>query len=74
LLTATGLSLRLAVTLECALLFATSYLQTFMPGHSAEISDALLALIVGWIYAYMRRQYRDVAPASFLEMKQAVGS
>lgn len=65
LLTAAGLSLRLAVALECLLLFGTSYMQTFMVGRSAEISDALLALMLGWIYAFLRRQYhdRDVSPA-----------
>ena len=61
LLTAMGLRLRLAVALECVLLAATSYLQTFMVGRSAEISDAILALIAGWIFAYMLRQHREVA-------------
>jgi len=35
--------------------------QTFMVGRSAEISDAILALIAGWIFAYMLRQHREVA-------------
>jgi VanZ family protein len=69
LLVGAGLRLRLAAALLCILLLATSYLETFMVGRSAEISDAVLALIAGWIYAYMRRQYHD-GPQS-LEWKQA---
>jgi len=71
LLAAAGLRLRLAVALLCVLLFATSYLQTFMVDRSGEISDAVLALLTGWIYAYMLRQYRDRAQTPSLAMRQA---
>jgi VanZ family protein len=72
LLVKAGLNLRLAVALECLLLFATSYLQTYMVGRSAEISDAILALILGLIYAYMRRQYREDAGPSPQSLPQTV--
>jgi len=71
LLVKAGLGLRLAVALECLLLFATSYLQIYMVGRSAEISDAILALILGLIYGYMRHQYREDAEASSQSLPQA---
>ena len=56
-----GLKLRIAVGLECAALFATSLLQTFMVDRSAEISDALLALALGAVYVFLRRRYLQQA-------------
>jgi hypothetical protein len=56
LLVTAGMKLRTAVILECALLLSTSVLQIFMVGRSAEITDALLALVLGLIYALLRRQ------------------
>jgi len=55
LLVRSGVGLRLAVGLVCLILFATSLLQTWMVGRSAEISDAVLALILGLVYAFLRR-------------------
>jgi VanZ family protein len=64
LLVRAGVRLRFAIALECAILFATSLLQTFMVGRSAEISDAVLALILGLVYAFVRRQsHEETAPA-----------
>jgi glycopeptide antibiotics resistance protein len=64
LLVRSGVRLRFAIALECAILFATSLLQTFMVGRSAEISDAVLALILGLIYAFVRRQsHEETGPA-----------
>ena len=54
-----GLKLPVAVGLECLVLFGTSLLQTQMVGRSAEISDAVLALIMGLIYAFLRRQHQE---------------
>ncbi|HEX4634927.1 MAG TPA: VanZ family protein [Rhizomicrobium sp.] len=54
-----GIGLRLAVALECIILFACSFLQTFMAGRSAEISDAILALILGVVYTFLRQRHRD---------------
>jgi len=54
-----GATLGSAITLECALLFSTSVLQMFMVARSAEATDALLALVLGGIYALLRRQYPE---------------
>ncbi|MEO8300268.1 MAG: VanZ family protein [Rhizomicrobium sp.] len=59
LLVAAGMRLTTALALECAILITTSVLQTFMVGRSAEITDTVLALLVGLIYALLRRQYPD---------------
>jgi VanZ family protein len=61
LLVRTGLWLGAAVGLECLILFGTSWLQTMMAHRSAEISDAVLALVLGCIYAFLRRQHRTEA-------------
>ena len=45
--------------LAVCLLLATSLLQTQMVSRSAEISDAVLALILGLVYAFLRRQHRQ---------------
>jgi len=46
-----GLNLALTAAGMAALLLATSYLEVFLPDRSAEITDALLALIVGLGFA-----------------------
>jgi hypothetical protein len=62
LLVEAGLRLRAAVALECVLLLVTSIVQTFMVARSAEASDAFLALVLGIIYAILRRQWPGSAP------------
>jgi hypothetical protein len=52
-----GLPLRMAVVLLSAVLFVTSVMQIFLVARSAEITDALLALGLGLIYALMTRLY-----------------
>jgi hypothetical protein len=59
-----GMRLRNAVALLCAVLFATSLAQMFLAERSAEISDALLALSVGLIYALMARLSYGTAGAA----------
>jgi hypothetical protein len=54
LLVKSGMRLGLAVTLECVILLATSVLQMFLLGRSAEITDALMALLLGLIYWLLR--------------------
>ncbi len=62
LLVTAGMKLRTAIILECVLLLSTSVLQMFLVDRSAEISDALLALILGLIYALFRYSSKsDVA-------------
>lgn len=59
LLVKAGMRLRTAVALECAVLLVTSVLQIFMVERSAEITDALVALALGVIYALLRRQHGE---------------
>lgn len=51
-----GMRLTIALALVCIILFATSFLQTFMVGRSAEITDVILALLSGAVYMFLRRQ------------------
>jgi len=50
-----GMGLKSAVALLCAVLLATSLMQMFLVDRSAEITDTVLALSVGLIYALMAR-------------------
>lgn len=59
LLVRSGVWLWAAVGLECLILFGTSWLQTFMVSRSAEISDTVLVLILGFVYAFLRRQHHE---------------
>jgi VanZ family protein len=73
LLVRSGIRLSIAVGLECLILFGTGLLQTMMVGRSAEISDAVLALILGCVYAFLRRQHhpedRLLRPAEAVELR-----
>ena len=72
LLVRSGVRLWLAAGLECLILFGTSLLQTLMVNRSAEISDAVLALILGLIYAFLRRQHHgDNSPAPRQDLAEA---
>ena len=51
LLTRAGLRLRTATLLIAATLFLTSQAERFLPGRSAEVTDAIMALIIGAIFA-----------------------
>jgi VanZ family protein len=51
LLARAGLRLGPATLLIAAILFATSQAERFLPGRSAEITDAVMALIIGGIFA-----------------------
>jgi multisubunit Na+/H+ antiporter MnhB subunit len=42
-----GLGTRVSTILVAILLFATSWAETRLPGRSAEITDALMALLIG---------------------------
>jgi hypothetical protein len=58
-----GMRLDAAVALECVLLLATGMLQVFLIGRSAEITDAVMALILGVIYWGLRGRFPMRAPA-----------
>jgi VanZ family protein len=49
-----GLRLRLSAGLTALLLLTTSWIQTWLPGRSAEITDAVMVLMIGEIFARMR--------------------
>jgi len=54
LLVKAGMKPGIAVTLECVILLVTSLAQSFLIGRSAEITDALMALVLGLIYWGLR--------------------
>jgi VanZ family protein len=52
-----GMQLKNATALLCAILLSTSVIQMFLVERSAEITDALLALGLGLLYALLERLY-----------------
>jgi len=50
-----GIQLRWATLVVALLLFATSWMEVFLPGRSAEITDTIMALLIGCIMALMCR-------------------
>lgn len=51
-----GFSLYVATFLSTGLLFLCSYAQTFLPGRSAEITDVLIALLMGLVFICLPRE------------------
>src|SRR5205085_11691434 len=58
LLTEAGLSNRSATGIAAGTLFATSIAETYLPHRSAEITDAMMALAIGGIFALISNQGR----------------
>jgi VanZ family protein len=54
LLTEAGLRLRLSALLVATCLLITSWLETHLPDRSAEITDAVMALLIAMIFALLR--------------------
>lgn len=50
-----GLRLPVATTLTAALLFATSWAERYVPGRTAEITDAVMALVIGGAFLLLRQ-------------------
>lgn len=48
-----GLRIGLATALVAALLFVTSWAETYLPGRSAEITDAAMAVVIGGVFALL---------------------
>ena len=48
-----GLGLTKSTILVALMLFATSWAETYLPGRSAEITNSLMALLIGVIIAAM---------------------
>jgi hypothetical protein len=59
-----GLRLGTSIILVTSMLFATSWAETHLAGRSAEITDAVLALIMGGIIALMGTESRTTTPLS----------
>lgn len=58
LLAKAGLRLRLSIVIIAVILFATSYAETYLPNRSAEITDTVMALIIGAILALIETKTR----------------
>jgi hypothetical protein len=50
-----GLRLPLAAVITAALLFATSWAERYVPGRTAEITDAVMALAIGGAFGLLRQ-------------------
>jgi VanZ family protein len=61
LFTQAGLRLRFAAIMIAAILLATSWAEIYLPGRSAEITDALMALLIGVVIALMGPERRAAA-------------
>ena len=61
LLTQAGWRLRSAILSTALILFITSEAERFLPGRSAEITDALMALVIGSIFVLIGTEHRGAA-------------
>ena len=59
LLDKSGLRLGTSTILVAVVLFGTSLAETYLPGRSAEITDALMSLLIGAIIAAVRAAARE---------------
>ena len=57
-----GARLLVSTLFTATFLFATSFAECWVPGRSAEITDAIMALIIGGIFAVMREKQLIHAP------------
>lgn len=64
LLWASGLRLRASTVLVAASLFVTSVIELHLPDRSAEITDAVMAIILGGVIALMTRHAEGDRPAA----------
>jgi hypothetical protein len=62
LLRRTGVPLPIGTALTAVMLFATSYAECWLPGRSAEITDAVMALVVGGAFALLRATANSPGP------------
>jgi len=56
LLAKAGLRLRSSIIVIAAILFTTSYAEAYLPNRSAEITDTVMALIIGAVFALMEME------------------
>ena len=64
LLNRAGVRLLGSTLLTATFLFATSFAECWLPGRSAEITDGIMALILGGIFAVLRGKHRVGAATS----------
>jgi VanZ family protein len=60
--TEAGLRLALSAMLVATGLLMTSWIETYLPGRSAEITDAVMAVLIAMIYALLGRPERTPTP------------
>jgi VanZ family protein len=53
LLARSGFFFPIATLLTAGLLFVTTYLQTYLPGRSAEITDVVICLLIGFVFSIL---------------------
>jgi VanZ family protein len=58
-LTLAGVRLSIAAITVALVLFITSFAETYLPDRSAEITDAIMALIIGFVIAAVRTRADD---------------
>ena len=58
LLAQAGLRLRLSIAIVAAILFMTSYAEAYLPNRSAEVTDTVMALIIGAVFALIEKDTR----------------
>lgn len=64
--TEAGMRLSVAAILLAMILFATSWLETYLPDRSAEITDAVMALLLAAVFSLLRSQTaKRRGPAGF---------
>jgi len=68
LMSGTGILLRSSTLITAASLLVTSVLQIYLPGRSAEITDAVMAIIIGGIFALTTQA--ATPPAARADMPQ----
>jgi len=58
LLAKAGLRLGLSIAIIASILFITSYAEIYLPKRSAEITDTVMALIIGVVFALIETEFR----------------
>ena len=62
LLNRAGVRLPVSTLFTATFLFATSFAECWLPGRSAEITDGLMALIIGGVFAVLSEKHLVHAP------------
>ena len=57
LLIESGLHLRHAAAIVAVGLFCTSLMEVYLPGRSAEITDAVMVLLIAWVLSLLTETY-----------------